>query len=103
MKCEVKKKTHCKPQTQEKCEDIKYTETEQIPKEVCTEEYIKIPIQEIEHKRKCLMRNNNNNTQLLTVESTKLTEDEKIFPQILGKSLVKSVLSDLYDPRFGPY
>ena len=103
MKCEVKKKTHCKPQTQEKCEVIKYTETEQIPKEVCTEEYIKIPIQEIEHKRKCLMMNNNNKTQLLTVESTKLTEDEKIFPQILGKSLVKSVLSDLSDPRFGPY
>ena len=96
MKCEVKKKTLCEPQTKESCEKIEYTETKQIPEEICTEEYIKVPIQEKEHKRKCLMMTNNN-TPILTEATTATPEtNDKIFSDILGRSWSS-------DPRFGPY
>ena len=107
MKCEVKKKTLCEPQTKEKCEEIEYTETKQIPEEICTEEYIRVPTQEKEHKRKCLMMSNNN-TPILTEEPKSETTTaapethNKIFSDILGRSLARSAWSSA-DPKFGPY
>ncbi|XP_040583609.1 uncharacterized protein [Lepeophtheirus salmonis] len=55
MSCEVKHSTNCVPVKQTKCKTLVYQECEEEPVENCSEQEIMIPVQEKEHKKKCLL------------------------------------------------
>eukprot|EP00096_Caligus_rogercresseyi_P012849 TRINITY_DN5515_c0_g1_i1.p1 TRINITY_DN5515_c0_g1~~TRINITY_DN5515_c0_g1_i1.p1 ORF type:complete len:414 (+),score=114.53 TRINITY_DN5515_c0_g1_i1:37-1278(+) len=58
MSCEVKHSTNCVPVKQTKCKTIVYQECQEEPVENCSEQEIMIPMQEKEHKKKCLLPDN---------------------------------------------
>lgn len=55
MTCEVKHTTNCKPTTSTKCQNINYQECAEVPQEMCETIDMKVPNQEKEHKKKCLL------------------------------------------------
>lgn len=55
MVCKVKHTTNCHPAISTKCQNIKYQECKELPREVCEERQMMIPTQEREHKKKCLL------------------------------------------------
>lgn len=55
MTCEVKHTTDCKPVTSTKCGSVQYQECTEEPEETCEEVEMRIPKQERELKKKCLL------------------------------------------------
>ena len=55
MTCEVKNTTDCKPVVSTKCGTVQYQECTEEPQETCEEVEMRIPKQEKELKRKCLL------------------------------------------------
>jgi hypothetical protein len=55
MTCEVKHATSCKPTTSTKCQSITYQECAEVPQELCEEVQMKVPEQEKDHRKKCLL------------------------------------------------
>ena len=54
----MKQTTSCKPVVSTKCQNIKYQECKEEPKETCEDRDMMIPQQEKEHKKKCLLPDN---------------------------------------------
>jgi len=59
MVCEVKHATSCEPKVTNKCQNIAFQECNEIPTEKCETKDVKIPKQEKEHKKKCLLADDN--------------------------------------------
>merc|ERR1712150_413256 len=59
MVCEVKHATSCEPKVTNKCQSIAFQECNEIPTEKCEKRDVKIPKQEKEHKKKCLLADDN--------------------------------------------
>ena len=55
MSCNVVNSVNCQPVTELKCKKMTYTEIQQKPEEECKDYLIWIPVQTIEHKKKCLL------------------------------------------------
>jgi len=55
MTCEVKHTTGCKPVTSTKCGDVEFQECTEEPEESCEEVEMRIPKQEKQLKKKCLL------------------------------------------------
>ena len=55
MSCNVVNSVNCQPVTELKCKKMTYTEIQQKPEEECKDHLIWIPVQTIEHKKKCLL------------------------------------------------
>jgi hypothetical protein len=55
MTCEVKHTTSCEPKVTNKCKDIQFQECNEVPDPQCKKKEVKIPKQEKEHKKKCLL------------------------------------------------
>merc|ERR1739844_485227 len=55
MTCEVKHTSSCKPVVSTKCSNIDYQECAEVPEETCETIDMKVPKQEKEHKKKCLL------------------------------------------------
>ena len=66
MECNVTQKAHCTSKIKPDCAYIHYTETEEVPVKNCPGQYIKEPMQYLEHKTKCLFMKDEyiNKTQL---------------------------------------
>ena len=58
MKCEVKKKLSCTYQEDQECNSIEYMESSQKPFRTCEPTEVHVPIQTIDHKKKCLTSKN---------------------------------------------
>lgn len=59
MACEVKHTTSCEPKVTNKCQSIAFQECNEVPTETCENKDVKIPKQEKEHKKKCLLADDN--------------------------------------------
>jgi len=55
MTCEVKHTTNCEAVTSTKCANINYQECAEVPEEECETVEMQVPMQEKEHKKKCLL------------------------------------------------
>jgi len=55
MTCEVKHTTNCEAVTSTKCANINYQECAEVPEEKCETVEMQVPMQEKEHKKKCLL------------------------------------------------
>jgi len=55
MTCEVKSAQSCKPVTSTKCATVEYQECAEVPVEECEERDVSEPVQERQHKQKCIL------------------------------------------------
>jgi len=55
MACKVEHTTSCEPKVTNKCQQIEFQECNEVPTEKCDTKYLKVPKQELEHKKKCLL------------------------------------------------
>ena len=61
MTCEVKSSTNCKPIVSTKCGSVTFMECYEEPIEKCEDIELKVPMQEKEHKKKCLLPDDGTN------------------------------------------
>lgn len=59
MVCEVKHTNACQPKVSNKCQSIQFQECKEIATEKCENKDVKVPKQEKEHKKKCLLADDN--------------------------------------------
>lgn len=59
MVCEVKHTSSCLPKVTNKCQSIQFQECKEIASEKCETKDVKVPKQEKEHKKKCLLADDN--------------------------------------------
>jgi hypothetical protein len=52
---QIKHTTNCEPATSTKCQSIEYQECSEEPVEDCSDQEMMVPVQEKEHKKKCLL------------------------------------------------
>lgn len=80
MTCDVKHTLNCVPKVSVKCAEVNYMECNEIPTETCDNQTVNMPNQTYEHRKKCLLSDNENKGMFEMHFSTIILENTSKIP-----------------------
>jgi len=63
FECDVESTTHCRNQPRKDCKNISWQNCREVPKKKCKSKSVHYPMQEKQHRKKCLLHDEENNGQ----------------------------------------
>jgi hypothetical protein len=86
---QVKHAIDCRPVTSNKCKEIKYQECHELPIEDCKNHDVMVPMQELVHKKKCLLPDLESSGDFDDAISPRRIEPDVVFLQPEVISIIK--------------